>query len=130
MIITEKSTLYSNYASFLSKTNGNKNEALEYAEKSIELYKQEYSNKLSSELSTFEFNLAGIYEDNNRKKEAKYLYEKVLKDKIELFGKNHNDVATAYMYLALFLVKNETAYIGVFGQQCRSSTGHFCNEIF
>lgn len=22
------------------------------------------------------------------------------------------------------------AYIGVFGQQCRSSTGHFCNEIF
>lgn len=110
MIITEKSTLYSNYASFLSKTNGNKNEALEYAEKSIELYKQEYSNKLSSELSTFEFNLAGIYEDNNRKKEAKYLYEKVLKDKIELFGKNHNDVATAYMYLALFLVKNETDF--------------------
>ena len=24
----------------------------------------------------------------------------------------------------------DTAYIGVFGQQCRSSTGHFCNEIF
>jgi hypothetical protein len=23
-----------------------------------------------------------------------------------------------------------SAYIGVFGQQCRSSTGHFCNEIF
>ncbi|KLD96503.1 IS3 family transposase [Aliarcobacter butzleri] len=23
-----------------------------------------------------------------------------------------------------------TAYIGVFGQECRSSTGHFCNEIF
>ncbi|WP_330848335.1 site-specific integrase [Aliarcobacter butzleri] len=22
------------------------------------------------------------------------------------------------------------AYIGVFGQECRSSTGHFCNEIF
>ena len=22
------------------------------------------------------------------------------------------------------------AYIGVFGQQCRSCTGHFCNEIF
>ena len=25
---------------------------------------------------------------------------------------------------------NFTAYIGVFGQQCRSCTGHFCNEIF
>ena len=25
---------------------------------------------------------------------------------------------------------NFGAYIGVFGQQCRSSTGHFCNEIF
>ena len=24
----------------------------------------------------------------------------------------------------------QIAYIGVFGQQCRSSTGHFCNEIF
>ena len=30
-----------------------------------------------------------------------------------------------YQYL-----KELNAYIGVFGQQCRSSTGHFCNEIF
>jgi hypothetical protein len=28
--------------------------------------------------------------------------------------------------LNMFLI----AYIGVFGQQCQSSTGHFCNEIF
>ena len=27
-------------------------------------------------------------------------------------------------------LSENTAYIGVFGQQCRSSTGHFCNEIF
>lgn len=27
-------------------------------------------------------------------------------------------------------IKYAIAYIGVFGQQCRSSTGHFCNEIF
>ena len=26
--------------------------------------------------------------------------------------------------------KYDIAYIGVFGQQCQSSTGHFCNEIF
>ena len=29
-----------------------------------------------------------------------------------------------------FLKDGDTAYIGVFGQQCRSCTGHFCNEIF
>ena len=30
----------------------------------------------------------------------------------------------------LFTNQVKSAYIGVFGQQCRSSTGHFCNEIF
>ena len=33
----------------------------------------------------------------------------------------------------LVLIKKsdiKSAYIGVFGQQCRSCTGHFCNEIF
>ncbi|WP_198306411.1 hypothetical protein [Arcobacter vandammei] len=33
-------------------------------------------------------------------------------------------VDDSYIGLPLF------AYIGVFGQQCRSCTGHFCNEIF
>ena len=31
---------------------------------------------------------------------------------------------------ASIAVLTPNAYIGVFGQQCRSSTGHFCNEIF
>lgn len=108
--ITEKSTLYSNYASFLNTTNDDKNKALKYAEKSVELYKLGCNNELSSELSTFEFNLAVIYENHNKKEEAEYLYRKVLEDKIKLFGKNHSDVATAYINLALFLAKNKISY--------------------
>ena len=30
----------------------------------------------------------------------------------------------------LSVIQERVAYIGVFGQECRSSTGHFCNEIF
>lgn len=109
-IITEKSTLYSNYASFLNSTNDDKNKALKYAEESVELYKLECNNELSSELSTFEFNLAVIYENHNKEEEAEYLYKKVLEDKIKLFGKVHSDVATAYINLALFLAKKKINY--------------------
>ncbi|MCG3710272.1 hypothetical protein L5F64_00360 [Aliarcobacter butzleri] len=33
-------------------------------------------------------------------------------------------------YNVKLLLPKLVAYIGVFGQECRSSTGHFCNEIF
>ncbi len=34
------------------------------------------------------------------------------------------------LYSSVIAHSSLAAYIGVFGQQCRSSTGHFCNEIF
>jgi uncharacterized protein YcfL len=36
---------------------------------------------------------------------------------------DHSQLTNKTIYL-------QVAYIGVFGQECRSSTGHFCNEIF
>ena len=34
------------------------------------------------------------------------------------------------LHPTLIYILKQVAYIGVFGQQCRSSTGHFINEIF
>ena len=46
-----------------------------------------------------------------------------------------SDSSIVSMFITFFLILLTQpffidAYIGVFGQQCRSSTGHFCNEIF
>ena len=47
---------------------------------------------------------------------------------LENINNKMNDMFEIKIYYSKRLGYN--AYIGVFGQQCRSSTGHFCNEIF
>ena len=46
------------------------------------------------------------------------------------FISDNRDEAIQFFMNVIDAVMENVAYIGVFGQQCRSSTGHFCNEIF
>jgi tetratricopeptide (TPR) repeat protein len=104
MYINEKTVLYSNYAIFLSQIESNHKSAVFFAKEAIDIYEKEY-DKIDSNLATFYYHLAMIYESNKEYIKAKVLYENVLQIKIDTFGEEHNDVATAYMGLATFYVQ-------------------------
>lgn len=101
-ILSEKSTLYSNYGSFLIKIEyKNKNRVLKYLKKAVDLYIQ-YKDYSNPAFITCKFNLAKGYEYCGEYDRAEELYIDVLESKISTFGKCHNDVATAYMGISLF----------------------------
>lgn len=97
-ILNEKSTLYSNYASFLIKIkHENKNKILKYAEQAVDI-----CIKNNPAIMTFKINLANAYEYCGEYDKVEKLYIDVLESKISIFGKYHNEVASAYMGISLF----------------------------
>jgi len=88
----------------LSETQPNNKSAIRFAKKAVGIYENEYE-KIDSTLATFYFHLGRIYESFGKNIKAKRLYEIVLQTKIDTFGEEHNDVATAYMGLAFFYLK-------------------------
>lgn len=102
IILNEKSTLYSNYASFLIRIEDkNKDEILKYSKKAVDLY-TENKDYFNPALITCKFNLAKTYEYCGEYNKAEKLYIDVLESKINVFGEYHNDVATTYIGISLF----------------------------
>ncbi len=97
--------MYSNYASFLIKTEPHNRKSLEYNKEVVISFLKKYDNT-NPDIGTFYYNLAYNYEHFSEYQLAEDNYKKALNIKIKFLGKQHSDVATAYMALAVFYSNN------------------------